>query len=323
MDNAERLVFRKNRKMNILITGGAGYIGSEMVRFLLDDGHNVTVLDNLEYGAESLLRYIGNKNFDFDKVDVRRTDLIKSYMSKADVIVPLACLVGFPLCEQRPMDARQINFEVNKWIADNKSDDQMLIYPCTNSGYGVSDDGGVCTEESPLNPISLYGITKVDAERVYQNTEGCITLRLATVFGPSSRARTDLLVNNFVLKAIKERVLVLYECEFMRNYVHIWDICRVYMWMINNFSVLKNETYNVGNDSINMNKLQLAQKIAQHTPVEIIKAEFTQDPDKRDYIVSSQKLFDTGFECKYDLDDGIRQLMQMYKLLDEPWYANY
>tara|TARA_R100000657_G_C4684608_1_gene138190 strand:+ start:4462 stop:5391 length:930 start_codon:yes stop_codon:yes gene_type:complete len=309
--------------MNILITGGAGYIGSEMVRFLLDDGHNVTVLDNLEYGAESLLRYIGNKNFDFDKVDVRRTDLIKSYMSKADVIVPLACLVGFPLCEQRPMDARQINFEVNKWIADNKSDDQMLIYPCTNSGYGVSDDGGVCTEESPLNPISLYGITKVDAERVYQNTEGCITLRLATVFGPSSRARTDLLVNNFVLKAIKERVLVLYECEFMRNYVHIWDICRVYMWMINNFSVLKNETYNVGNDSINMNKLQLAQKIAQHTPVEIIKAEFTQDPDKRNYIVSSQKLFDTGFECRYDLDDGIRQLMQMYKLLDEPWYANY
>ena len=249
-----------------------------MVRFLLDDGHNVTVLDNLEYGAQPLLRYVGDENFDFNKVDVRRTDLIKPYMSKADVIVPLACLVGFPLCEQRPTDAKQVNFEVNKWIADNKSDDQMLIYPCTNSGYGVSDDGGVCTEESPLNPISLYGITKVDAERVYQDTEGCITLRLATVFGPSSRARTDLLVNNFVLKAIKDRVLVLYECEFMRNYIHIWDICRVYMWMINNFSVLKNETYNVGNDSINMNKLQLAQKIAQHTPVEIIKAEFTQDP---------------------------------------------
>ena len=160
--------------MNILITGGAGYIGSEMVRFLLDDGHNVTVLDNLEYGAQPLLRYVGDENFDFNKVDVRRTDLIKPYMSKADVIVPLACLVGFPLCEQRPTDAKQVNFEVNKWIADNKSDDQMLIYPCTNSGYGVSDDGGVCTEESPLNPISLYGITKVDAERVYQDTEGAI-----------------------------------------------------------------------------------------------------------------------------------------------------
>ena len=309
--------------MNILITGGAGYIGSEMIRFLLDDGHNVTVLDNLEYGAQPLLRYVGDENFDFNKVDVRRTDLLKPYMSKADVIVPLACLVGFPLCEQRPTDAKQVNFEVNKWIANNKSDNQMLIYPCTNSGYGVSDDGGVCTEESPLNPISLYGITKVDAEKIYQDTEGCITLRLATVFGPSSRARTDLLVNNFVLKAIKDRVLVLYECEFMRNYVHIWDICRVYMWMIDNFSALKNETYNVGNDSINMNKLQLAQKIAEHTPVEIIKAEFTQDPDKRDYIVSSQKLFDTGFECKYDLDDGIRQLMKMYKLIDEPWYGNY
>jgi nucleoside-diphosphate-sugar epimerase len=309
--------------MNVLITGGAGYIGSELVQFMLDEGHKVTVLDNLEYGADSLLRYVGNDNFHFEKLDVRRTELLKPYLNNADAIIPLACLVGFPLCEKRPTDAVQVNYEVNKWIADNKSPDQMLVYPCTNSGYGVSDGGNVCTEESPLNPISLYGITKVDAEKVYQDTAGCITLRLATVFGPSSRARTDLLVNNFVLKAIKDRILVLYECEFMRNYIHIWDICRVYIWMLNNFSALKNETYNVGNDHINMNKLQLAQKIAEHTPLEIIKAEFTQDPDKRDYIVSSQKLFDTGFECKYDLDDGIKQLLKMYKLLDEPWYANY
>ena len=309
--------------MKVLITGGAGYIGSELTGFLLKSGHEVKCLDTLEYGPNSLLRYIGDPNFDFDKLDVRRTDLLQSDLDWCDVIIPLACLVGFPLCDQRPREAVEVNFEINKWIAENKRDDQILIYPCTNSGYGVSEDGSVCTEESPLNPVSLYGKTKVDAEKAYQQTEGCCTLRLATVFGPSSRARTDLLVNNFVLKAIKDRVLVLYECEFMRNYVHIWDICRVFEFVIENWDVCKNQTFNVGNDAINMNKLQLAQKINEHISVEIIQAEFTNDPDKRDYIVSSQKIYDLGFECKYDLDDGIEQIIKMYKLLDEPWYANY
>jgi nucleoside-diphosphate-sugar epimerase len=309
--------------MNILITGGAGYIGSELTGFFLNSGHKVKVVDTLEYGSTSLLRYVGNPNFDFEKLDVRMNQLLKKDLDWCDVIIPLACLVGFPLCDERPREAIEVNYEINRWIAENKRDDQVLIYPCTNSGYGVSVDGSVCTEESPLNPVSLYGRTKVDAEKVYQKTEGCCTLRLATVFGPSSRARTDLLVNNFVLKALKERILVLYECEFMRNYVHIWDICRVFEFIINNWDVCKNETFNVGNDSINMNKLQLAQKIKEHIPVEIIQAEFTSDPDKRDYIVSSQKIYDLGFECKYDLDDGIKQLLTMYKLIDEPWYANY
>jgi nucleoside-diphosphate-sugar epimerase len=309
--------------MNILITGGAGYIGSELTGFFLNSGHKVKAIDTLEYGPTSLLRYVSNPNFDFDKLDVRRKDLLKKDLDWCDVIIPLACLVGFPLCDERPREAIEVNYEINRWIAENKRDDQILIYPCTNSGYGVSVDGSVCTEESPLNPVSLYGRTKVDAEKIYQETEGCCTLRLATVFGPSSRARTDLLVNNFVLKALKEKILVLYECEFMRNYVHIWDICRVFEFVINNWDVCKNETFNVGNDSINMNKLQLAEKIKEHIPIEIIRAEFTNDPDKRDYIVSSQKIYNLGFECKYDLDDGIRQLITMYKLLDEPWYANY
>ena len=309
--------------MNILITGGAGYLGSEMVSSFLKKGHEVTVVDTLDYGSTSLLRYIGDDNFTFSKLDVRRTDLLKPYLDKADVIIPLACLVGFPLCEKNPTDAVQINYEANKWIAENKSKDQILIYPCTNSGYGVSADGGVCDENSPMNPISLYGITKVDAEKKYRQTDGCCTLRLATVFGASSRPRTDLLVNNFVLKALKERVLVLYECEFMRNYIHIWDICNVYNFIIDNWGQCNNETFNIGNDNINMNKLQLAQKIQEHLPVEIIKAEFTQDLDKRDYVVSSQKIYNLGFECKYDLDFGIRQLIKMYGLIDEPWNANY
>ena len=308
--------------MNILITGGAGYIGSELVNFLLKSGHSVVVADSLEYEPTSLLRYCSNENFKFVKLDIRRTDLLKDLMSKSDVIIPLACLVGFPVCEERPNEAVEINYKVNKWIADNKSTNQIVIYPCTNSGYGSSENG-VCTEESPMNPISIYGKTKVDAEKAYQDTEGCCTLRLATVFGPSTRPRTDLLVNNFVLKAIKDRVLVLYECEFMRNYVHIWDICRVYNFILDNWDKCLNETFNIGNDDINMNKLQLAEKISEHIPLEIIKAEFTQDPDKRDYEVSSQKIYNLGFECKYNLDDGIRQLIKMYKILDQPWHGNY
>ena len=308
--------------MNILITGGAGYIGSELVNYLIGE-HRVTVLDNLMYDETSLLRYAQNNNFNFVKGDVRNTDLLKRLTKENDIILPLAALVGFPLCDDHPRDAREINFEANKWFADNKSKDQLVIYPCTNSGYGTSKDGSVCTEESPLNPVSLYGKTKVMAEHAYQESENCVTFRLATVFGPSSRMRSDLLVNNFVLKALKERLLVLYECEFMRNYVHVSDVCRAFKFVLENWDSCKNETYNVGNDSINMNKLQLAQTIQKHLPIEIIKAEFNSDPDIRDYIVSSEKIYSKGFECKYDLDDGVGQLIKAYSIIDSPWYANY
>lgn len=309
--------------MKILITGGAGYIGSELAGKLLEYGHEVRVVDNLLYGGASLLRYANVEEFSFEKMDVRDLKKLQTNLTWCDAVIPLAALVGFPLCDRDPVAARQVNFEVNKWIAENKRTDQKVIYPCTNSGYGVSKDGSVCTEESPLNPASLYGVTKVQAEDSYRQAENCVTLRLATVFGASSRMRTDLLVNNFVLRALKDRVLVLYECEFMRNYVHIQDICSVFAWILDNWEDCKNETFNVGNDYINMNKLQLAEKINEHLPIEIIKAEFNSDPDVRDYIVSSQKIYDKGFGCVYNLDDGIEELIRAYSMIDEPWYANY
>jgi len=309
--------------MRVLITGGAGYIGSELTDYLLRDGHEVSCLDTLMYDTTSLLRYISHPKFKFIKGDVRNRKLLNSCLADADIIIPLAALVGFPLCRDNPEEAKEINHEVNARIAKNKSKDQMVIYPCTNSGYGVGERGSFCTEESPLNPISLYGKTKVAGEQEYRNVENHITFRLATVFGPSSRMRTDLLVNNFVLKALDEKVLVLYECEFMRNYVHLHDICRSFRFVIDNWEKCKNETYNVGNDSLNMNKLQLAETIQKHIPLEIIRAEFTEDLDKRDYIVSSEKFYSMGFKCENDLDLGIQQLVKAYDIIKAPWYANY
>ena len=273
------------------------------------------------YDKTSLLRYANHSNFSFVKGDVRDYNLLEDLVKKADIIIPLAALVGFPLCDKNPDAAMQINYEVNKWIADNKSDEQLVVYPCTNSGYGSSEK--VCTEESPLNPVSLYGRTKVEAEKAFKEVENHVTFRLATVFGPSSRMRSDLLVNNFVLRTMRERLIVLYECEFMRNYVHIHDVCRAFKFVLDNWEQCKNQTYNVGNDTLNMNKLQLAQKIKEHMPLEIMYAEFTSDPDTRDYIVSSEKIYKKGFECKYDLDVGIKQLLSAYSIIEQPWYANY
>jgi len=307
----------------ILMTGGAGYIGSELTQYFLDDGYKVIVYDKLMFGPDSLLRYSVHPNFTFVKGDVRDTSTLSKYLAMADIVIPLAALVGFPLCRDNPREAKEVNHDANTWIAKNKSKDQMVIYPCTNSGYGVGEQGKFCTEESPLSPISLYGQTKVAAEKEYQDVENNVTFRLATVFGPSSRMRTDLLVNNFVLKALREKILVLYEREYMRNYVHLHDVCRSFKFIVDNWDHCKNETYNVGNDSINMNKLQLSEKIKEQIPLEIIFAEFTKDLDKRDYIVSSQKFYDKGFECKFGLEIGIEQLIKAYSIIESPWYANY
>jgi nucleoside-diphosphate-sugar epimerase len=312
----------KNPK--ILITGGAGYIGSVLSEKLLSLDYTVTVLDTQMYNKTSLIpcvRY-GNK-FNFIRGDVRNESELKKLVDGHDVLIPLAALVGAPLCDMNPVDAELINYKHIKNMCDWKSDDQWIIYPNSNSGYGATDGTSECTEESPMNPISIYGTTKLRAEYACREIDNHVTLRLATVFGASSRPRFDLLVNNLVMRAVKEKIIVLYENQSMRNYIHVQDIVNAFVHCIINWDTCKDDTYNVGNDSINCNKLQLVQKINEHSPVEIIKAEYTKDPDGRNYIVSSAKIYDTGYGCFYDLDRGIKELIKVVSLIDEPINANY
>jgi nucleoside-diphosphate-sugar epimerase len=307
---------------NLLITGGAGYIGSSLVQHFVTD-HKVTVVDSLMYDKTSLLGYVSHPNFTFIKGDVRDQNLMKDLTAKSDIIIPLAALVGFPLCDKNPRDACEINRDVNVDLAKTKSNDQIIIYPCTNSGYGSSDSSKPCTEDSPMNPITLYGKTKVEAEDAFRETENCSTLRLATVFGPSPRMRTDLLVNNFVLKALRERSLVLYEDSYKRNYIHVKDVCNAFRFIVDNWDECKNQTFNVGNDSLNCTKRELAEQVSQVIPSKIYISNNVKDPDQRDYVVSSQKIYDRGFKCDFTLKDGIEQIKSAYQMIDSPWYANY
>ena len=301
---------------NVLITGGAGYIGSVMTSRLLDLGFNVTVLDNLKFNQNSLHGVCSHPNFKFIRGDVREYHTISTAITDADYIIPLAAAVGAPLCDADPRYAKEVNVGSIKTLLDVKSKDQRILYPNTNSGYGIGDED-YCTEDSPLNPVSLYGTTKVEAEKMILDTGNCITFRLATVFGPSARMRTDLLVNNFTYKALKERVLVLFEQNFRRNYIHIQDVVNAFIHGMSSFETMKGNAYNLGLSSANLTKKQLALKIKEHIPVlEIMSSEFGQDPDKRDYIVSNNKLEKTGWSPTQSIDDGIRQLLTIYKMID-------
>jgi len=308
----------------ILITGGAGYIGSVLTEQLLQKNNIVTVLDQQIYNKTSLLSCIKySDNFNFVRGDVRNDILLRDLVSKHDIIIPLAALVGAPLCEKNPIDAELINYKHIKNICNWKNKEQFVIYPNSNSGYGATDGKSVCTEENAMNPISIYGTTKLRAEDECRSVENHVTLRLATVFGSSPRPRFDLLVNNLVMRAIKEKMIVLYENQAMRNYIHVKDIVNVFIHTIENWDLCKNNTYNAGNDLVNCNKLQLVERIKQHVPIEIIQAEYTKDPDGRNYIVSSNKLYNTGFNCNYDLDFGIKELIKVVSMIDEPINANY
>jgi len=309
--------------MKILVTGGAGYIGSVMVPELLSQGHEVTVVDNFMFGQNSLLDCCNNEKLQIIRGDARDNNLIAGLIKKADAIIPLACLTGAPLCNKDPQGARTVIYDAVKLILGLKSKDQIIVYPTTNSGYGVGQKDKYCSEESPLKPVSLYGKLKVDAENAILDSGNAITLRLATAFGISPRMRLDLLVNDFTYRAFYDRFIVLFEAHFNRNFIHVRDVVRAFGHALKNFELMKNEPYNVGLSDANLNKLQLCQEIKKQIPdFYFVEAAVGEDPDKRDYLVSNEKLEKTGFKPMISLQQGIKELIKGYQIVKSNQFAN-
>lgn len=309
--------------MKILVTGGAGYIGSILVPELLRRGHRVTVIDNFMYNQTPLLDCCCSDDFDIINGDVREKSLVSKELKTADAIMPLAALVGAPICNKMPLEAKSINYDAVKMILELRSKSQMIIFPTTNSGYGIGQDETYCIEETPLNPISLYGRLKVEIEQELLNDGNVITLRLATVFGMSPRMRLDLLVNDFVYRAVNEQWIVLFEAHFMRNYIHVRDASRAFIHCLDNFGRMKNQPYNVGLSDANISKRQLCEEIKKQLPnFQISESEMGEDPDKRDYMVSNEKIEATGFKTIFSLQDGISELIKGYRIIKRNQYAN-
>jgi nucleoside-diphosphate-sugar epimerase len=308
---------------SILVTGGAGYLGSILVPELLAAGHRVTVLDNFMYLQNSLAHLCAHPDFDVVNGDARSEEILKPLVAKADVVIPLAALVGAPLCKKDPIAATTTNRDAIATLCAMMSSDQRVIVPITNSGYGVGEQGKYCTEESPLRPVSLYGRNKVEAENIVLERDNAISLRLATVFGMAPRMRIDLLVNDFVYRAVYDRVVVLFEAHFKRNYIHIRDVARAFMHAMDQFESMKGRPYNVGLSDANLSKAELCARIQRHIPAfQYLEAPVGEDPDKRDYIVSNSRIEATGYLPKYSLDDGIRELIKGYRMIRDRVYGN-
>jgi nucleoside-diphosphate-sugar epimerase len=309
--------------MNILVTGAAGYLGSIMVPELLRQGNKVTAVDNFMYNQASLLDCCNDDNFNVIRGDARDKDLMAGLMKKADAIFPLACLTGAPLCKKDPVAARTVNFDAIKMLLDMRSKDQMIIFPTTNSGYGVGQDGIHCTEETPLNPISLYGQLKVELENILLDAGNAITLRLATVFGASPRMRLDLLVNDFTYRAVFDRFIVLFESHFKRNYIHVRDVTKAFVHCMDNFGKMKNEPYNVGLSDANISKWELCEEIKKQVPdFYFVEAKVGEDPDKRNYIVSNEKIEATGYKPDYSIQMGVTELLKAFQVIKRNQFAN-
>ena len=309
--------------MKILITGGAGYLGSVLAPTLLAKGHAVTVLDSFLFRQNSLMDCCQYEQFQVIRGDCRDERVVKPLVEKSDVIIPLAALVGAPLCDQDRVAAQTTNRDAVRMLCHLASQDQRIIYPTTNSGYGIGEAGKFCTEETPLHPISLYGVTKVEAEKAVLERDASITFRLATVFGASPRMRLDLLVNDFVYRALMDRAVMLFEGHFKRNYIHIRDVARVFLHALENFETMKSKAYNVGLDDANLSKLELCAEIKKQIPKFVyLEAPIGEDPDKRDYIVSNARLYATGFRPEWPLQRGITELIKAYTVLRNTQYSN-
>ena len=306
----------------ILITGGAGYIGSVLIPKLLTDGYEVTCVDNLLYEPTSLMMATKNKNFELIIGDARDVDLMKPLIEKNDIIIPLACMTGAPLCSKDTTAATSVNRDSVVMCSKLSSKDQLIIYPCTNSGYGIGEEGIFCTEESPLRPISLYGKLKVEAEKILLEKGNAITFRLATVFGISPRPRLDLLVNDFTYRAFFDKTVVLFEADFKRNYLHIDDAADGFRFAIRNPNLAGN-CFNLGYSEANLSKKELCEEIKKIIPDFVyLISEIGSDIDKRNYIVSNEKLEKVGFKAKRDLSIGIKELVKALPLLKRTQFAN-
>ena len=308
--------------MKVLVTGGAGYIGSILVPELMKAGHDVTVIDNYMYRQNSLLNNCYEDRFKIIRADVRDNEIIKRELNTHDVIIPLAAIVGMPACKRNPKMAIEVNYEAIRYIARMKSKDQLLLFPNTNSGYGQGE-GAVCTEESQLNPISVYGITKVDAEKAVRDVENSVVFRLATVFGVSPKMRLDLLVNDFTYRAWNDGYIVVFEGHFKRNYVHIRDVARLFEWSIKNWGNVSNDVFNFGLSNANLSKLQLAELVHTQIPNLIVHEIIgPQDPDQRNYIVLNDKIESRGFAASISIQKGIDELLKSFNILQPSLYSN-
>jgi len=304
----------------VLITGGAGYIGTALVPKLLELGCAVTVVDNLMYRQTTLTTHCSDPDFKFIRGDVRDWELIDPLLKEHDIIIPLACIVGMPACNKDERAAVQINEEAVKHIADVVGDTKKIIFPTTNSGYGIGEtkDGELvyCDEETPLAPLSLYGTTKVNAENYLKKTAGAVCLRLATVFGISERMRLDLLVNDFTYKACTDKYIVLFESSFKRNFIHVKDVVGAMVFAARHYDEMRGESFNVGLSDANLSKMELCEIIKEYIPkFSIQESEIDNDPDKRNYIVSNDKLESLGWKPTVTLQDGIKELIEAYQII--------
>jgi nucleoside-diphosphate-sugar epimerase len=300
----------------VLITGGAGYVGSVLTRRLLDAGYSVTVLDRLAHGQASLLHLCDHPHFAFVYGDARNAELMARLLKDHDVIVPLAAVVGAPACDFSPEEAVATNLDAIRMLDRLRSPSQLVVYPTTNSGYGTKSGDVFCTEETPLEPISLYGRTKVDAENHLLQSGTAITLRLATLFGLSPRMRLDLMVNHFTWAAVKDRYLVIFEAHFKRNYLHVQDMADCFVHCIENRQGMIGRPFNVGLDKANLSKGELAELIQDLVPDFYVHfAEIGQDPDKRNYVISNERLRQAGFEAQRSLEQGVQELIKGYSMI--------
>ncbi len=308
---------------HILVTGGAGYLGSTMVPDLLSAGHQVTVLDNFLYRQASLNHVCHHPNFSVVKGDIRVEGAVVPLMKKADVVIPLAALVGAPMCTLDPVGATTVNHDAIAMMLRHLSKNQIVLMPTTNSAYGSGDRNNFCTEDSPLRPISQYAKEKVEIEKVLMQHPNAISFRLATVFGMSPRMRIDLLVNDFTYRAVHDRFVVLFEGSFKRNYVHVRDVSRAFQHALANFEKMKGQVYNVGLSEANVSKRELCERIQKQVPEFVImEAPTGKDPDQRNYIVSNSKIEAVGFKTVFSLDAGIAELIKGYTMLKNSLYGN-